>query len=196
MNEETRALLLEAHHRLHVHRFARSGSPPADDEQLVQFEKQFGRIPGDYRWYLGACGGGYVGAQEIDGIGDLSRDHALFRKECNQGLWEEADNVFVFGKDGMGSWVGIRPATGKVVAICEDGDVEVLADSFELFLIVGLLENGKLPEPLKVTTYEPRIGADDCETHGKKHEWYNADGRHSGCYHCQTVKIGQLWRKK
>ena len=33
----------------------------------------------------------------------------------------------------------------------------------------------------------------DCERQGGSHEWYNRDGIHSGCYHCQVVRAGRLW---
>lgn len=36
----------------------------------------------------------------------------------------------------------------------------------------------------------------DCELVGGKHEWYNIDNESSGCYHCEIVKIGQLWETK
>lgn len=34
----------------------------------------------------------------------------------------------------------------------------------------------------------------DCEARGSAHRWYNIDERSSGCYHCQVVQPGQLWR--
>lgn len=33
----------------------------------------------------------------------------------------------------------------------------------------------------------------DCEQAGGSHEWYNIDGKESGCYHCQVIREGQLW---
>ena len=34
---------------------------------------------------------------------------------------------------------------------------------------------------------------DDCEKVGSIHEWYNKDGSHSACYHCNVVREGRLW---
>jgi hypothetical protein len=34
----------------------------------------------------------------------------------------------------------------------------------------------------------------DCEAIGNRHEWYNIDGVTSGCYHCEIVREGQLWK--
>jgi len=34
----------------------------------------------------------------------------------------------------------------------------------------------------------------DCELVGGHHEWYNIDNKNSGCYHCEVVKPGQLWK--
>ena len=36
----------------------------------------------------------------------------------------------------------------------------------------------------------------DCEKVNGSHEWYNIDGRSSGCYHCQVARQGKLWLKK
>jgi hypothetical protein len=33
----------------------------------------------------------------------------------------------------------------------------------------------------------------DCETLGARHEWYNADGESSACYHCRRTATGELW---
>lgn len=35
----------------------------------------------------------------------------------------------------------------------------------------------------------------DSEKAGGEHEWYNKDGQHSACYHCQIVVAGQLWKR-
>ena len=37
---------------------------------------------------------------------------------------------------------------------------------------------------------------EDCETAGGEHEWYNIDNENSGCYHCEVIQEGQLWRIK
>jgi hypothetical protein len=36
---------------------------------------------------------------------------------------------------------------------------------------------------------------DDCDRVGGEHWWYNRDGDTSGCYYCEVVKPGQLWKK-
>jgi hypothetical protein len=33
----------------------------------------------------------------------------------------------------------------------------------------------------------------NCEAVGGQHEWYNRDGKTSGCYHCHVEKAGRLW---
>jgi hypothetical protein len=33
----------------------------------------------------------------------------------------------------------------------------------------------------------------DCEAADGQHEWYNHDNRLSACYHCRTMREGQLW---
>ena len=35
----------------------------------------------------------------------------------------------------------------------------------------------------------------DCEAKGGRHEWYNRDGKSSGCYHCEVVRQGNLWER-
>jgi hypothetical protein len=35
----------------------------------------------------------------------------------------------------------------------------------------------------------------DCEAVGAQHHWYNIDHEASGCYHCEVVRPGQLWRR-
>lgn len=36
---------------------------------------------------------------------------------------------------------------------------------------------------------------EDCERVGGYHHWYNKDGMSSGCYHCEIVREGQLWKR-
>ena len=36
---------------------------------------------------------------------------------------------------------------------------------------------------------------EDCEKAGGEHEWYNKDDKHSACYHCQAISLGQLWKE-
>lgn len=35
---------------------------------------------------------------------------------------------------------------------------------------------------------------EDCESVGGWHRWYNINGETSGCYHCEVVRPGQLWK--
>ncbi|MBI2921609.1 MAG: SMI1/KNR4 family protein [Planctomycetes bacterium] len=196
MTPELKSLLAEAHRRLHVSRYERRGGQPATEAALHAFESQFGAIPPDFRWYLSNCGSGTVGSEHVDGIDKLSETHLRFRHAREDNSWEGQDCVFVFGTDGGGGWMGIDTESGRVVVIYEDGEVATKAASFQEFLVKGLLDDGKLPAVIPETRYEPRTGSDDCEARGRKHEWYNADGRHSGCYHCATVRLGQLWKKK
>jgi hypothetical protein len=35
----------------------------------------------------------------------------------------------------------------------------------------------------------------DCEAEGGMHEWYNRDGKSSGCYHCEVIREGNLWER-
>lgn len=34
----------------------------------------------------------------------------------------------------------------------------------------------------------------DCESAGGEHRWYNRDNVSGGCYHCEVVRQGRLWR--
>lgn len=36
----------------------------------------------------------------------------------------------------------------------------------------------------------------DCETVNAKHHWYNIDNQFSGCYFCEVVKKGQMWKNQ
>ena len=35
----------------------------------------------------------------------------------------------------------------------------------------------------------------DCEAVGAWHRWYNVDGEHSGCYHCEVIRPDKLWNE-
>jgi hypothetical protein len=35
---------------------------------------------------------------------------------------------------------------------------------------------------------------EDCERVGSHHDWYKIDGMRSGCYHCDVIRDGELWR--
>jgi hypothetical protein len=49
--------------------------PPASELALTAFERAFGAIPEDFRWFLAACGGGVVGSEWIDGVAQLEASH-------------------------------------------------------------------------------------------------------------------------
>jgi hypothetical protein len=36
---------------------------------------------------------------------------------------------------------------------------------------------------------------DSCDEKGWAHVWYNKDNKTSGCYNCNEVRKGQLWKK-
>lgn len=33
----------------------------------------------------------------------------------------------------------------------------------------------------------------DCDARGGQHEWYNLDGKNTGCYLCEVIRPGRLW---
>jgi hypothetical protein len=37
---------------------------------------------------------------------------------------------------------------------------------------------------------------EDCEAVGAAHHWYNRDDKSSGCYHCEVIREGRLWRRE
>lgn len=106
---------------------------PATESQLRDFEKEFGPIPADFRWFLAACGGGVCGSDWIDGIEELPASHRKFRAE-SPGGWS-MQNVFIIGWDGAGNPFGIDVPTGRV--LLEDhtfGGIHVLAESLQALL--------------------------------------------------------------
>jgi len=113
--------------------------PPATDEQIEQFEREFGPIPADYRWFLQVCGGGVVGSEWVDNIHQLIATHAKFRAESiPEDGWSMKD-VFIVGWDGGGNPFGIDARTGKVLV--EDhtfGGIHEMAPSFEHLLLAGI----------------------------------------------------------
>ena len=113
---------------------------PATESDLSAFERRFGTIPHEFRWYLTTCGGGVVGSEWVDDILQLSESHAKFAKESGiPDGWSMA-GVFLIGWDGAGNPYGIDSVTGQIVV--EDhnfGGVHVMAPSFEAFLVRGLL---------------------------------------------------------
>ena len=106
-------------------------SAPASPEELTAFEKEFGPIPDDYRWYLTSCGGGVIGSEWVDDVSKLKKTHAKFLKEG----WTMKD-VFAIGWDGGGNPMAIERATGKVLVEDHDfGGIHVLAGSFAEFVL-------------------------------------------------------------
>ena len=52
---------------------------------------------------------------------------------------------------------------------------------------------GRLPWPFINLGFAAK--GEDCERVGGQHHWYNIDHRTSGCYHCEVVRPGQLWKR-
>ena len=109
----------------------------APSHELEAFESEYGTIPVDYRWFLRECGGGPVGPDWIDGIGELANTHAKFRSESivHNG-WTSTG--FIIGWDGAGNPILIDE-TGKVIV--EDhnfGGIHELSSSFRSFLLARL----------------------------------------------------------
>jgi hypothetical protein len=136
MTEQERDQILHAHWQLPPG----CRRPPATEDQIRVFETTFGTIPGDYRWYLLACGGGVIGSEWVDGIDELSSTH---RKV--QGGGYAIPNFFPIGWDGGGNPFGFDTSTGKI--LCEDHDFggihEEAQDFFGLLLTKGLITNGE-----------------------------------------------------
>lgn len=115
-------------------------SPPATEDQFLEFERGFGPIPEDFRWFLAHCGGGVVGSEWIDDIRQLPDSHRKFRAELGATRGWRMSEVFVIGWDGAGNPIAIDRTTGEVLIENHDfGGIHRLADSFERFLIEGLL---------------------------------------------------------
>ena len=36
---------------------------------------------------------------------------------------------------------------------------------------------------------------ENCEDVSGEHWWYNRDNESSGCYHCEVVRPGKLWKR-
>ncbi len=116
-------------------------SDPASEEQLKNFESEFGSIPLDYRWYLLNCGGGVIGSEWIDGIGELPETHRKFQKGKDEGH-HSLTNFFPVGWDGGGNPYGFDLDSEAIVT--EDhgfGGIHREADNFyELLTIKGLIK--------------------------------------------------------
>ena len=132
MDIATRTRILEAH------RQKQAGiEPPASEAQLQAFEKLFGAIPADVRWYLSACGGGRVGDERVEGVRAL----AFANRRLAAGEWEiKSRDAFMLGWDATGGPIALDRRTGEVLV--EDGffgGVRVLSRSFEQFLVDGIV---------------------------------------------------------
>lgn len=113
--------------------------PPATEEEIGQFEREYGPIPDDFRWFLQTCGGGVVGSEWVDNIHQLSTTHAKYRAESFPEDGWTMQGVFIIGWDGGGNPFGIDATTGKVLV--EDhtfGGIHEMAPSFEQLLIQGI----------------------------------------------------------
>ena len=113
----------------------------ATEQQLRDFEDEFGDIPHDFRQFLTDCGGGTVGCEWVDSIAELVQSHRKFNEESRQPNGWTMKNVFVIGWDGGGNPFGIERSTGKVLV--EDhtfGGIHEMSPSFQLFLSNGLLK--------------------------------------------------------
>ncbi|MGC4007076.1 MAG: SMI1/KNR4 family protein [Pirellulales bacterium] len=111
---------------------------PATATQLLTFEREFGPIPNEMRWFLSECGGGVCGSEWIDGITELTMTHRKFHAELCPGGWTMTD-VFVIGWDGAGNPFGIH-CSGEIVVEDHNFDgIHVVAASLGDFLARGLI---------------------------------------------------------
>jgi hypothetical protein len=111
--------------------------------QLDAFESTFGPVPDEFRWFLMHCGGGTVGSEWVDGIGELGKTQRRFAAESAIENGWTMDGVFVIGWDGAGNPFDIETATGKILVEDHDfGGIHELASLFEAFLERGLLSKG------------------------------------------------------
>lgn len=140
MDATARTLILEAHRLRHASlapRAQASVASPATEAQLATLETLVGPIPPDVRWYLGACGGGAVGHERLDDLRELVVSH----RKLAVGRWQMRQrDAFLVGWDATGGPIAVERTTGRVLV--EDGffgGVNVLAPSFERFLLDGLV---------------------------------------------------------
>ncbi len=173
--------------------------PRASEAELQEFEAKYGTIPSDVRWFLAACGGCPIGAELLDDIHELARSHRKFHAEWGPPRGYTMANVFIIGWDGGGNPFGIEQATGRILVEYHDGGgIAEFAPSFEQWILDGLVRPFEQP-PQSVPTMSraaPIAKPANCTAVGRKHHWYNLDGQRSGCYHCNLVVPGQLWRHK
>ena len=123
-------------------------SGPASAEQLVEFERDYGAIPPDYRWYLAECGGGIIGSEWIDDIDELAYTHRKVREGQRRGFYR-IPHFFPLGWDGAGNPYGYDLESGGIVT--EDhnfGGIHKLAASFYQLLCTQGLVRGGISTPL------------------------------------------------
>jgi hypothetical protein len=112
---------------------------PATEKELIDFEREFGPIPPNFRWFLRECGGGAVGSEWIDGIVQLPSTHRKFLSECGPSGWTMTD-VFVIGWDKGGNPLGIHIPTGRLLVEDHDfGGIHEVFPSIAEFLAAGIL---------------------------------------------------------
>jgi hypothetical protein len=111
-------------------------SRPASETELLAFEKEFGPIPDDYRWYLAICGGGVVRSEWLDDIEKLKKSHVKFRREAAMANGWKKKSGFLIGWDGSGNPVSIDQSTGEILVEDHDfGGVHVVASSLAEFCL-------------------------------------------------------------
>lgn len=114
-------------------------STPALEADLEAFEREFGEIPEEFRWFLLDCGGGVVGSEWVDDVHTLPDSHRKFAAESAQDAGWTMRGVFVIGWDGAGNPMAIERASQRVLV--EDhqyGGVHELAPSFLAMLAAAL----------------------------------------------------------
>ena len=112
--------------------------PPATDIEIADFIDCCREIPEDYLWFLKNCGGGVVGAEWIDGIDSLHGTHTKFDEECAIPNGYTIKESFVIGWDGAGNPIAISPEGKLIVQWHDSRTIEMLAPSFESWLLKGL----------------------------------------------------------
>ena len=104
---------------------------PATAEELERFERAFGEVPDEYRWFLLNWGGGAVGPEWLDGIRSLPRSQTKYQKEFGPPMGWSMERVFIIGWDGFGNPIAIHKPSGRVLVEDHDfGGVHELATSF------------------------------------------------------------------
>jgi hypothetical protein len=105
--------------------------PPATLEQLEQFERAFGEVAHQYRWFLLNWGGGAVGREWLDGISKLAASQTKYQEEFGPPSGWSMERVFIIGWDGFGNPIAIHKPTGRVLLENHNfGGVHELASSF------------------------------------------------------------------